>query len=388
MRFDDDFGRHMHCIDDTAYLVQNIGVIAGAQLAHIEHHVHFIDTVGHLRFVSIKDYVLFRLTGQRITDWSTASASGLLNTASHVWDDEALALSRITPDALAELVSTRHIVRSWCPDVSRQTGLPAAIPLIVGAGDAPLANIGVGAVRPGTLAVNIGNSAAARVLTDRPLADAEGRLWTYVADVGHWTTGGIIGGGGVVYEWLLRELLFGDHDWRPDDVFAAAEALAGSVPAGADGLLFVPYLTGEQSPGWRPEAHGLIYGMTLRHQRAHFVRAAIEGIVFALLRVAQPVEALRGEATEKVYVTGGLTGSPLWLQTIADIFGAAVVVPRSAESSASGAAIVGWLALGTAAGYSEFAQQETLIVPDEAIHAVYQERFAVFCALNERIHRA
>lgn len=337
------------------------------------------------RFISIKDYVIFRLTGQLVTDWSTASATGLLDVAAHTWDAEALALAQISADALPALVSTRHIIRSWRTEVSQAVGLPADTPLIVGGGDAPLANIGVGAIGPGTIAVNLGTSAAARMLTATPQIDAAARLWTYVADVDHWVTGGIIGSGGAVYEWLLKDLLCPHGDNSDDDLFREADRLASSVAPGADDLLFIPYFSGEQSPGWSPGAKGLVYGMTLRHQPRHYIRAAIEGIVFALLRVVRAIEDVRGGAIEKVYVTGGLNRSPIWLSTIANTFGAAVVVPRSPESSARGAAIIGWLALGATDDYTAFAQPEDLLQPDMAIHTLYQERYDAFCALNHHI---
>jgi gluconokinase len=338
-----------------------------------------------VRFVSIKDYVVFRLTGRLIADWSTASASGLLNIASYEWDTEALAICQISADQLPTLVSPRHIMTYWRPEISRHIGIPADTPLIMGGGDAPLANIGVGATGAGTLAVNLGTSGAARVLIAQPKSDVEGRLWTYVADAGRWTMGGIIGSAGAVYEWVLKKLLFGDRDLPVEMLFQMAEKLAEGIPAGADGLLFVPYFSGEQSPGWNPGAKGMVHGITLRHEAGHYVRAAMEGIIFALLRVARTIEAVRGRAIEKVYVTGGLATSPLWQRTIADIFGAAVVLPHSPEGSARGAAILGWLALGLADSYEAFAQPETPLPPDAPTHAYYEERFAVFCSLNHHL---
>jgi len=338
-----------------------------------------------VRFISIKDYVVFRLTGQLVTDWSTGSATGLLDVAAHTWDAEALALAQISADELPDLVSPRHIIRRWRADISQAVGLPADTALIVGGGDAPFANIGVGAIGPGTIAVNLGTSAAARMLTPTPQIDAASRLWTYVADIDHWVTGGIIGSGGVVYEWLLKDLLGAHGQSSDEDVYREADRLASSVAPGADDLLFIPYFSGEQSPGWSPSAKGLIYGLTLRHQPQHTIRAAIEGIVFALLRVVRAIEDVRGDAIEKVYVTGGLNRSPVWLSTMANVFGAAVVVPRSPESSARGAAIVGWRALDAADDYTAFAQPEDLLQPDMALHALYRERYDVFCTLNQHM---
>lgn len=344
-----------------------------------------LDLPADSRFVSIKDYVLFRLTGLLLTDWSTASASGLLDIARHEWDSSALSACGITAEHLPRLVSPRHIMSRWRAEISEATGIPGDTPIIVGAGDAPLANIGVGATANGTLALNIGTSAAARALITQPQIDPAGRLWTYVADVDHWVVGGIIGSGGIVYEWLLKDVLERQSDLEANALFQMADELAEGAPPGADGLLFIPYLSGEQSPGWNVRSTGLIYGMTLRHHTGHFIRAAIEGVVFALLRAAQPIEELRKQPTEKVYLTGGLSTSQVWRHIVADVFGASVVVPHSAESSARGAAILGWIALGFADSYARFAQPETLLTPDPERHDVYRQRFDEFCSLNARL---
>ncbi len=340
-----------------------------------------------VRFVSIKDYVVFRLTGQLVADWSTASASGLLNVDNYTWNDDALAICKMTSDNLPELVSTRHILRRWRTDVSDHIGVSRDLPLIMGAGDAPLANIGVGAIGSNTLAINIGTSAAARFLTSALQVDTSGRLWTYVADIGHWVIGGIIGSGGAVYEWLLKGLLFANQDVPVEQLFQQADRLAASVPPGAGGLLFIPYFSGEQSPDWNPKSRGLVYGMTFGQEPRHYIRAAIEGIIFSLLRVAQPIAECRNGVTETIYLTGGLANSPVWSQTIADVFRASVVVPRSSESSARGAAILGWLALGLAQSYEAFAQAENRVQPDIKKYPLYQQRYAAFSSLNRHLQQ-
>lgn len=337
------------------------------------------------RFVSIKDYVVFRLTDCWLADWSTASASGLLNICQRIWDDEALALANISSHALPELASPRQILRKWRHEVSSAIGIPPDLPLVLGAGDAPLANIGVGATHHGSVAINLGTSAAVRALVSQPEVDPEGRLWTYIADVDHYVIGGVIGSGGVVYEWLLKDLLFAVSEVSPDSLFSEADRLAQLSPPGADDLIFIPYFSGEQSPGWNPAAKGIVYGLTLRHGQAHIIRAMIEGLVFALLRVVRLIEKLHNAPISAGYVTGGLTASSLMLHTLANATGAPIVQPQSPESSARGAAILAWLALGAADSYTAFAQPETRLHPDPALHSLFQKRFDTFCALNQHI---
>jgi gluconokinase len=345
-----------------------------------------------VKFVSIKDYVLFRLTGQFLTDWSIASASGLLHIADHRWDNTALSITRTTPSNLPDLHSPRHINTHWQPDILRHIGLPGGTPLILGAGDAPLANIGVGAIGPETLAINLGTSAAARVLIPTPQVDPSGRLWTYVADEDYWVMGGIIGSGGAVYDWLLSKHIFPNQALGLERLYAEADQLAAGVEPGAEGLMFLPYFSGEQSPGWNPDARGAIYGLSFHHEPKHYIRAALEGIAFSLRRVVSAIEEIREETANKIYLTGGLTASSVCLKIITHVFGASVVVPPSSESSARGAAIVGWLALGHGQDYSTFyptaAQQEASLTPDADLHTLYQQKYATFCALNDRLHDA
>ena len=345
-----------------------------------------LDLPQTVRFVSVKDYVLYRLTGKLLTDWSTASASGLLNITNYDWDTEALALCGITAENLPELVSPRSILYDWHPEISAYTGIPPTTPLIVGAGDAPLANIGAGATHDGSVAVNIGTSAAARVFTPVPQVDDDGRLWTYVADNKGWVVGGIIGSGGATYEWILKQLLLAGRNLPAQELFSEADRQATNAPPGADGLLFMPYFSGEQSPDWDSRSTGAFYGITFHHETRHYIRAAVEGVLFAILRVSKVIEMVRNSPLTRIYLTGGFTTSLLWSQTLADVFGLPVVVPPALESSSRGAAILGWIALGQADNYAEFAQPEiNLITPDANRHSFYQQRYEAFCSLNQHL---
>lgn len=335
-------------------------------------------------FVSIKDYVLWRLTGLLRADRSSASATGMLDISGGHWSERALEIAGLTRANLPPLDSPRALIEPGASSLLRDLGLPEGTPVVLGAGDAALSSVGSGAVTPETLAVNIGTSAAARRMIEQPFTDPGGRLWTYIADEGRWVTGGIIGSAGMAYDWVLDLALGGD---LTEETYGLAEALICSVNPGSDGLTFLPYVSGEQSPSWRPSARGAFVGIGLQHERRHLVRAAVEGLAFALQRVRLSIEETGSGSIDEVTVTGGLCRSASIRQIIADVFGLPVVVPRGHEGSAMGAAILAWLALGAVPDL-ETAGRLALtgrprILPSSEAHAIYQGRFEEFVSLAE-----
>lgn len=337
-----------------------------------------------VKFISIKEYVLFHLTGRFLVDWSIASATGLFNIASRAWDPAALSLLGVTPDQLSELVSPRQVLQAWKPDVIAQAGLPAGVALVIGGGDGPLASLGVGAVSPDILAVNVGSSAAARVAIAQPWTDPQSRLWTYTADDDLWVLGGIVSSGGIVWDWFLNTL--GSSGQRQPDLYAEIDRLAGTIPPGAEGLLFIPYLGGEQCPGWDPATRGGFWGLDFKHQRSHLARAVLEGITRSIYRVAETITAVSPQPFREVRVTGGLTASPLWLQIAADMFNLPVLVPETVEGSARGAAMLAMLSLGLKTSLEDFKHHiiaEKCTYPREEVHTLYREQHQAFLEILE-----
>jgi gluconokinase len=336
-------------------------------------------------FISIKDYVLWRLTGVFTADRSTASASGMLDISAGEWSELALDIAGLTLANVPSIDSPCALVQCGPGSLLRNIGLSAATPVVLGAGDAPLSSVGSGAVTPEILAINIGTSAAARRMIREPRTDPDGRLWTYVVDLDYWVTGGIIGSAGSAYDWALDMVLGGGTE----ETYGRAEALLGSVGPGSDGLTFVPYLSGEQSPSWRPSARGAFVGLGLSHEKGHLLRAVVEGLVFALQRVRLSIEEAGTGRLEEVAVTGGLCRSAATLHIIADVLKLPVVVPPGYEGSARGAAVLAQLALGVlpdleTAGRLALADRPRIFPTDEA-HAVYRHRFDEFVSLADRI---
>jgi gluconokinase len=301
------------------------------------------------RFVSIKEYVFRRLFGEYLVDWSMASATGLFDIRRRDWSPEALEAAGIDRTRLSVPVSPYQTFRRWAPEALAGTGLPQGTPCVIGAGDGVLSSVGVGAVGRGIAAVNVGTSAACRYLISTPTIDPQERLWTYALDEHWWVIGGIVSSGGIVYDWFVRQCAGRGSEGDPPgpELHAALNDLAARVPPGAEGLIFLPYLSGEQCPVWDPETTGGFFGLTLRHGRGHLTRAVYEGIALSLARVAEAL-ADAVEPIEEVRVTGGLLGSSTWLKIAADMWGTRILVPESPEGSALGAAVLAWVALGSA----------------------------------------
>ncbi len=339
------------------------------------------------RFISIKEYMLHRLCGQSLVDWSIASATGMFDIQQKSWDGSALQLAGITKGNLSDLVSPFTILDTWRDDARKLCGVGGNLPVVVGGGDGPLASLGVGAGVSGGLAVNVGTSAAARALVPHPVIDPQGHLWTYLIVDDLWVTGGMVSSGGIVFEWFLEGFQSGIEKTGqgsiPLSVYQEADRLAEMVPPGAEGLLFIPYLSGAQSPDWSPETRGSFIGLGLKHRRGHLTRAVLEGITRSIYRVADAIQEAQGSRFQEVYVTGGLSASRVWRQIAADMFGATVISPQTREGSARGAAILALISLGMRTGLDDFeglfAARER-ITPDPKAHEYYQYQHQRFLA--------
>lgn len=327
---------------------------------------------GAHRWVSLKEHLLARLGAAPAVDRSIASGTGLLDIHGGDWDEEALRYAGITADRLAPLVATTAKLPAPALDV----------PLVVGGGDGALANLGAGAVAPGTAALSIGTSGAVRVTTREPLTDARGRLFCAVLDSTHWVVGGAITNGGLVLRWL-RDQLFGAG---AAPTYPELTALAQATPPGADGLLFVPSLAAERAPEWDGHVGGVITGLDLRHGAGHLVRAAMEGVALQLRRVVAAMEET-GVAIERIHATGGFTASNVWLQILADVLQREVVVPAQPEGSSVGAILLGMVAAGTAANVDAASLLVPLggvVSPQQQTTGLYDDAYGRFVELSRR----
>ena len=351
------------------------------------------------RFISVKEYIIFKLTGKFISDWSVASSSGLMDIRLHKWHPQAMEMVGIGPENLSELAHPGYLLSEWKPEIAAELVIPSGTPIVLGGGDGPLASLGMGAFTPDVVTVNVGTSAAARCIMLQPVTDPSSRLWTYSIDEQMWVMGGMTSSGSIIYDWVLKQF-FGDVLMKEGPFphlidRAAIEKMVALIPPCAEGVLFTPYLSGEQCPDWQPYARGSYYGLDLIHTRAHMARAVLEGISFSIYRIIETIQQVLGNSFQEVRVTGGLGTSPLWTQIAADVFGIPLVVPGLVEGSARGAAMLGWTALGRVASLQDF--ELSLLTTERAyphpdIHERYMKQYqdflkAVVCARNSGLVR-
>jgi gluconokinase len=300
------------------------------------------------RFISIKEYIFHRWFNRYVVDHSIASATGLLNLDRLQWDEEALALVGITPDRLSELVPTTHILRGIAPTHAAAMGLHPDTPVVIGANDGVLANLGVGAIAPSQLAITIGTSSAVRTVVPKPMTDPQGRTFCYALTEDHWVVGGPSNNGGIILRWLRDEFCHPEVEaakQRGVDAYDLMIEQIKDIPVGANGLVCLPFLSGERAPYWNANARGMFFGVGLHHHRSHFIRSVMEGILFNVYNITQALTELVQPA-EEIRASGGFARSQLWLQMMADLFGSAVVVPEVFEASAFGAAALAMYAMG------------------------------------------
>ena len=288
--------------------------------------------------------------GQHVVDLSCASATGMYDLERRAWDDEAVELAGLRAEQLPEVRPTTHVLDGLTSDVARATGLRRDLPVVLGASDGVLANLGIGAVQRGVAAVSIGTSAAMRAVVDRPTVDPTGRLFCYALTEHRWVLGGAVNNGGSVVRWAALALAGVPGIDPPtgedaDELDACLLEEAAQVAAGSEGLLCLPYLLGERAPWWREGMRGAYLGLRREHRRPHLVRAAVEGVCqqLALVRAAFPAADLD---VHEVRATGGAVASPLWASVLASALELPVRLADSPEGTGLGAGLLGLHALG------------------------------------------
>jgi xylulokinase len=285
-----------------------------------------------------KDYVRFRLTGDKSIDVADASGTLMLDVAHRQWSREVLDAAEIDEAWLPVLFESPDVCSKISKQAAEATGLVAGTPVVAGAGDQAAGAVGMGIVAPGAVSATIGTSGVVFAATDRPALDTQGRLHTFCHAIpGRWHVMGVTQAAGLSLRWFRDQ--FGVDSTGKKESYDALTAEAAKVPAGADGVLWAPYLMGERTPYLDPDARGMLVGLTASHARAHLVRAVMEGVAFSLKDTLTIFEEMRVPVTQ-IRLGGGGARSELWRQIQADVYGHEVEILQAEEGAAYGAALL------------------------------------------------
>lgn len=335
------------------------------------------------KFISIKEFIWYKLFGIWEIDYSIASATGLFNIHDLTWHATALAEAGISESRLSHPVNTTTFRKGINKAIAERMGIPETMLIMIGASDGCHANIGSLATEPGIAALTIGTSGAIRVTRETPAVNWEHMTFNYRLTNKYFVSGGPINNGGVALKWYAQSLLK-----RPLDSMTAYAELLGAltkVPAGSEGLFFLPYILGERAPIWNSNACGVFFGITAQHQQEHFTKAVIEGILFSLYQIMKAIES-DGVRIKQIHVSGGFVNSPEWVQLLATIFGKKVVLVNRDDASAIGAAFLAFDAMEIKGGYNKFNEQETIsFEPDPDVHHLYDTKYF---PVYERLYRS
>ena len=307
------------------------------------------DRVAHVMLP--KDYVRFRLTGDRAIDMADASGTLLLDVANRRWSAEVLSKTGISPQLLPVLYESPQVCGRVSAAGAEATGLRAGTPVVAGAGDQAAGAVGMGIVRAGAVSATIGTSGVVFAATDRPALDPRGRVHTFCHAIpGRWHVMGVTQAAGLSLRWFRDR--FGVPAQNGRDPYDCLMEEARGAPAGSAGLFWLPYLMGERTPHLDPNARAALVGLTASHTRAHIVRAILEGVAYSLKDTFTIFEEMKIPVT-RIRLGGGGARSALWRQIQADVYGRDVEIVEAEEGAAYGAAILAGAGAGAWASVDE-----------------------------------
>jgi len=319
-----------------------------------------------------KDFIALQLTGRSATDRN--SSYSLFNPQTGRYHPDYLAALGIEPEKMPPVLTPTSLVGEVTAAAAAATGLPAGIPVVTGTIDAWCDIIGCGGITPGCAVDVAGTSEVVALVTDHP-AEGEGVYSSPLLDDLYWV-GGPTQSGGKTLLWLADGFYGGEAD------FGRLEAEAASVPPGAEGLLFLPYLEGERAPIWDEAARGAFVGLTGRHTRAHCARAVYEGVAFAVRDILERSETAAGVVPAALRVSGGGSRSVFWNQIKADVTGRSVQQMSVSDAASLGAALLAAVGVGVfdgpAAAAKAMVHPAAILQPVPGRAACYEALFAVW----------
>lgn len=296
-----------------------------------------------LCFLCAKDYIVYKLTGTMVTDYSMASRTMLFDIKKRAWSDEICSTLDIPMDKLPEAKESSAVIGEVSSKAHEETGLPKGLPVVNGGGDRPCECLGSGATQEGLVNIGTGTGSVVEVPLENPAIDLQGRINCCCHVIPNtWEYEAIIATTGASLRWFRDTFGYeekAEAQRQGLDPYDLLTERAASINPGSEGLFFYPHLTGAFSPKFNEKARGVFFGINLSHSKGHFVRAILEGVAFQYKGTFEFLEALDVKVKEASMV-GGETKSRIWNQIKADVLGIIIRVPQIDDAAALGAALL------------------------------------------------
>jgi gluconokinase len=325
------------------------------------------------KFIGIKEYIWFHLFGEFEIDYAIASATGLFDIKRLIWNEEACDIAGISADKLSNPANTTYKRNDVKVSLATSLQIDEHTVFVIGASDGCCANLGSFVSNPDTASLTIGTSGAVRITSPQPVFNNSAMIFNYLLNEKTFVCGGAINNGGIVFNWLLKS--FTDKQLAEHADYDAVFKQIATIPAGSEGLIFLPYLYGERAPLWDTKTCGVFFNIKPQHTREHFLRAGLEGICFALNNVLQTVEE-SSTTINWLHISGGFITSATWTQILADITGKNLAIIQKEDASAIGAIFLAMQALGIVQHVPP--EPEQIIIPNLLNHQNYKDSFLLF----------
>jgi xylulokinase len=339
-----------------------------------------------------KDYVRFRLTGERAIDVADASGTLLLDVTNRRWSTEVLSKAGIEQGLLPALFESAQVCGKVSAAGAKATGLRIGTPVVAGAGDQAAGAIGMGIARAGAVSATIGTSGVVFAATDRPALDPQGRLHTFCHAIpGRWHVMGVTQAAGLSLRWFRDTFGVASGMQTGRDPYDLLADEASSAPPGSEGAFWLPYLMGERTPHLDPNARAALVGLTASHTRGHVIRAVMEGVAYSLKDTFTIFDEMHIPVTS-IRLGGGGARSPLWRQIQADVYAHEVEIVAAEEGAAYGAAILAGVGAGVWNSVDEACDSvvrvASRIAPNQTDSQTLQRSYRTYRKLYPALHQA
>ncbi len=379
-----------HVTPETIYSVTGLTVdpyFSAPKLLWLKTHEPDVFRAAH-KFLLVHDFVVHRLCGEYVTDYSNASRTMLFDIARGQWSETLLGQMGITPELLPRAVPSGTQVGEVGPDAARETGLATGTPVVAGGGDQQCAALGVGVVRPGSVKATTGTGTFLLAFSQSVRLDPGRRLLcsrhvvpdTFVVEASMFTTGAAL-------RWFRDNLAPKECEQarqEASDPYDLLMELAATAPPGAGGVLHIPHFVGAGAPHWNPHARAVFAGIALGHSRAHLLRAVLEGVA---MEIRTNVEVMRsiGIPVRELRVTGGAARSRFWMQVQSNVLGVPIVRTALEEATSLGAAVLACIGAGifqsAVEAVDRMVRPADTLAPDPEERDLYDTLFARYSAL-------